>query len=700
MVSCITKQHFMLENALKPSENFKKMAAKSVQAIVLFISTYIVLVAFTLLLTAVSCYLGVKLIEFYASSITLIFGIGLIGFGFLILFFLIKFTFKSNKVDRSHLLEITREEQPEIFKMIDEIVVSVQTDFPKKVYLSNEVNAAVFYDSNFWSMFFPIRKNLLIGFGLINATTADELRAILAHEFGHFSQKSMKVGIYVYQLNKIINDMLYDNEGYDQVTRNIAGASSYIGIFVLISDKIIGLMQQILIRVYQILNASYSQLSHEMEFHADAVAAVTVGSKPLVDSLLRTQLASQSVDLVISYYERKIGDCITTTNIFPQQVFAMNFLAKTNKMPFENDLPQVSIGYYNRFNHSKLSLSNQYTSHPETEERIKRLNDLNVPVHQHNNSLALSLLSDQKGIATQFTRQLFQNVVYKEQPSIQDLANFEADFLKENAQNSYPEAFNNYFDYRNPYHQFEPVIFETPVIPSTLNVEQLFSDESLSVVYALKAIESDLMTIDRIDSKLIAAKTFNYDGKKYSLADCRTMIDYLNGEISEKNEQLLALDIRIFEYFRFIAKEQNAGQEFERLSKKYKQVAEEFALQQHTYYDLANASSFIHTTNSFEMIKRKMVVLKKEEKKFKDALVSIINNDDYATLINVEVKSSLEDYLKYDYKYFGADVYFDQELNELFSAINFFAVAIAERHFVAKKALLDFEAKLATPVFS
>ncbi|MGM9477844.1 M48 family metalloprotease [Pedobacter sp. GSP4] len=690
----------MLENALKPSDNFKKMAAKSVQAIGLFIATYTILVIFTTILTATCCYLGIKLMEYVHSTITFIFGIGLIGFGFMILFFLIKFVFKSNKVDRSHLLEITRDSQPGIFKIIDEIVSTVKTDFPKKVYLSSEVNASVFYDSNFWSMFFPVRKNLTIGFGLINTTTANELRAILAHEFGHFSQRSMKVGIYVYQFNKVIHDMLYDNESYDKVTRGIAGASSYIGIFVLVSDKIIGLMQQILVRVYQILSASYSKLSHEMEFHADAVAAVTVGSKPLVDSLLRMQLASHAIDVVCSYYERKIDDCVTAENIFPNQILVMDFLAKRNKMPFENGFPQVSIGYYNRFNKSKISFSNQYTSHPETEERIDRLNQLGVAVIEPHDGRAISLLIDQEKIAEKLTAQIFQNAVYQEKPIVQDLSSFEADFLKENDQNSYPQVFNGYFDYRNPYSQFKPDVFEQPTISSELSVEAFFDDSNLSVMYELNALESDLATIEHIDSQVINVKTFNYDGKKYSLADCRAMIDYLKAEINTKNEELAKLDNKIFEYFRFLSEENQSGPIYKALAIKYKQVIEEFSVQQIVYADLANATRFMHTSASKEVIKRKMVVVKNEEKKFKDQLADILQNEDYTDLISAEFKLKLEDYLKYNYKYFGADLYFDEELKELFFAMNCFAGIISERHFLAKKELLSFNATLANPVFS
>ncbi|MDQ1141457.1 M48 family metallopeptidase [Pedobacter agri] len=324
----------MLENALKPSKDFRRTAIKSIWAILLFIFTYIFLIVISVTLTLVCGYLGIKLMEFYTHFYTILLGLGMIGFGFLILFFLIKFMFKHKKTDRSHLVEVTRVEEPKLFSMIDEIISAVQTDFPKKVYLSAEVNASVFYDSNFWSMFLPIRKNLQIGMGLINTTTINELKAILAHEFGHFSQKSMKVGSYVYNANSIIHDILYDNESYNQVTGKIAESNSYLGIFVLASDKIIVLMQEILVKVYGVLNTNYSKLSHEMEYHADAVAGHVVGSKPLINSLLRMQLANQAFDTVLSYYNRKIEANIKTADVYPQQLMAMNFIAKANKLTY------------------------------------------------------------------------------------------------------------------------------------------------------------------------------------------------------------------------------------------------------------------------------------------------------------------------------------------------------------------------------
>ncbi len=143
----------------------------------------------------VVCFVGAGyILKEHASLATLVLAAGLVVLGVMIVYFLIKFMFKTHKTDLSDLTLITRAQHPDLFAFIDGIVKEVGTPFPNKIYISPQVNASVFYDSSFWSMFFPIKKNLHIGMGLVNTITEEEFKAILAHEFGHFSQKSMKVG--------------------------------------------------------------------------------------------------------------------------------------------------------------------------------------------------------------------------------------------------------------------------------------------------------------------------------------------------------------------------------------------------------------------------------------------------------------------------------------------------------------------------
>ena len=95
-------------------------------------------------------------------------------------------------------LEITENDQPELFEFIYQLADETKAPRPHKVFLSPVVNAYVSYDLSILNFIFPTKKNLTIGLGLVNVLNCSEFRAVLAHEFGHFSQKSMAVGRWVY----------------------------------------------------------------------------------------------------------------------------------------------------------------------------------------------------------------------------------------------------------------------------------------------------------------------------------------------------------------------------------------------------------------------------------------------------------------------------------------------------------------------
>ena len=188
----------------KPSSEFIAGTYKVSFSIVAFIIIYLILFGIAVALAITAGYFGLKLIITFPRIVTIFIGIALCTFGLFIIVFLVKFITSSKKHDISHLSEINKNDEPELFNFIKKVVDEVGSDFPKKIYLSNEVNAYVFYNSSFWSLFFPVKKNLNIGLGLINSINLSEFKAILAHEFGHFSQKSMKLGSYIYYVNSCL----------------------------------------------------------------------------------------------------------------------------------------------------------------------------------------------------------------------------------------------------------------------------------------------------------------------------------------------------------------------------------------------------------------------------------------------------------------------------------------------------------------
>jgi hypothetical protein len=100
--------------------------------------------------------------------------------------------FNIMKSRRHNGREIHRKDYPELFEVIDEVVLKADSKFPKHVYVSDECNAYVFY-SNLLGYISPKFQNLTIGLPLLLSLNKSELKAILSHEFGHFTQKSIAI---------------------------------------------------------------------------------------------------------------------------------------------------------------------------------------------------------------------------------------------------------------------------------------------------------------------------------------------------------------------------------------------------------------------------------------------------------------------------------------------------------------------------
>ena len=98
----------MRKNNIEFSPLFRSLTIRAIISIALFMLTYIIILIIATYLTLLCIYGGVIIIPTFPSFMTIVFGIGLASFGVLILIFLLKFIFKSHKVDLSHLYEIKK----------------------------------------------------------------------------------------------------------------------------------------------------------------------------------------------------------------------------------------------------------------------------------------------------------------------------------------------------------------------------------------------------------------------------------------------------------------------------------------------------------------------------------------------------------------------------------------------------------------
>ncbi len=678
---------------IEVSKNFRKRTIKAIASIVLFMIVYVILIAFAAGLTVLCALGGFFMIKNHPSFFTLMFGLGLASLGFYILAFLFKFLFKKHTIDLSHLVEIKEENEPKLFEFITEIVNEVGTNFPKKIYLSADVNASVFYDSNFWSLFFPVKKNLNMGLGLVNTITKQELKAILAHEFGHFSQKSMKVGSYVYYVNQIIFNMLYENDSFDQTIQKWGNSNNYFSIFLIISVKIIEAIQWILKKMYGLININYLALSREMEFHADEVAANVAGIHPLQESLLRMDLVDSAYNSVLSFYSDKISQNIKPKNVYKEQLFLLDFFAKDSQIEFKNGLPLVSELDANKFNKSKLNIENQWASHPSTQDRNAKLNKLNIHKETTENQMANTVFQDIEKIQEKITAKLFSSIENIETFGYLSLEDFKSEYQEQFEKNTFNSIYNGYYDNKNPNY------FEINTLDKNSDVsffDALFSKEKIDMVYEFIALENDKMVIENIANKQISIKTFDYDGHKFKAKDALELLPKIEKEINNLRNKITENDISIFLFFNNLAKKDYRDGSLILKYKAFFNYDSEYEKRAAYYNDLINATDFLSVVTPIEVIKSKLKNVYALEVNIKKEIQDMLSNELFKKELTADIRESFELYLKENWLYFSNGKYIEEELNIFYKAINNYMFIISRGYFLLKKELLDFQSELLT----
>lgn len=197
--------------------------------------------------------------------------------------------FKKHKSYRG--MEIRPKDAPKLFELIYQIAKDTGNRIPKHVYVSSSSNACVFYNRRRLSLFYPCRKNIVIGLGLLQGLSVREFSACLGHEFGHFSQDSMRMGEVVFLLNNMITKLAQTNQSWSSFVRQLFGHIYTIlfGVFFYLLTR---LFMYLLEKLYKGIQIDYCRLSRTMEYEADSISARLLGKNTMISSLLKINYMS------------------------------------------------------------------------------------------------------------------------------------------------------------------------------------------------------------------------------------------------------------------------------------------------------------------------------------------------------------------------------------------------------------------------
>ena len=275
-----------------PNKEYVQQVSKVFFSILLFVGIYLALLGISGALLYYGVIAAVFIIATKPSFITLAAGAGIVGLAVMFAWFMVKFIFKTRKNENPGRIQIFEKDHPQLFAFIRQLAKETGSPFPKKIFISPDVNACVFYNSSFLSLFLPVPKNLEIGLGLVNSVNMSEFKAVIAHEFGHFSQKSMKLGSYIYTVNHMLYNLVYEYDSWDHTLEKWVNIGGVFGFFAVVTFKMISVVRFILGKAYNFINLFYMSLSRAMEYHADLVAVSVAGSVPMKNALRRIELSA------------------------------------------------------------------------------------------------------------------------------------------------------------------------------------------------------------------------------------------------------------------------------------------------------------------------------------------------------------------------------------------------------------------------
>jgi Zn-dependent protease with chaperone function len=223
-----------------------------------------------------------------------LFVVKVVGAAVCLVFFLylVKGFFKSHPMNKEMHIELTEDEHPDLFAFIDRLCDELDAPKPNKVFVSPDVNAAVMPRTSLVNLFVEPKKDLLIGMGLVNCVNLSEFKAVLAHEFGHFSQSAM-ASSYTYVASRIIGDLVDGEDWLDRFVNWCKRQDNAIKVFGYGVGGCLWVGRKVLGWLYKVITLQRLAVSREREFHADLVAVSAAGSNAVVHCLLRTEFGHQ-----------------------------------------------------------------------------------------------------------------------------------------------------------------------------------------------------------------------------------------------------------------------------------------------------------------------------------------------------------------------------------------------------------------------
>jgi Zn-dependent protease with chaperone function len=250
-------------------------------------------------------------------------------------------------------VSVGRRDEPLLWQTVEELAQRVRTRPPDEIRLVPEVNAAVGEDTS-WLGLRASRRRMYIGMPLLMTLAADEMRAVLGHELGHYSGAHTRLGAPVYRGRVAV-----------------LGAVAALGRHAFV-QRLFYYYAKLFLRVSQ-------AVSRDQELEADRFAVAISGREAAGNALRKVHGTAAAWDL---YLERYVG-LTGAAGARPADLFGGFHSLVAMR---QEEIAQAA---------GEPRETSPYDSHPSLAERLRAISLLPEPPHQRDpRPAAAALLRD------------------------------------------------------------------------------------------------------------------------------------------------------------------------------------------------------------------------------------------------------------------------------------------------------------------
>lgn len=202
--------------------------------------------------------------------------------------------------------ELSRDDAPALFDFVAQTAASLDAGMPKRVLLTDAFNASVMTLPRLG--IFGRKTYLMLGLPVMKALTAEQFKAVLAHEMGHVSGKHGRFSKWAYQMEEAWGRLISSQEA--------------------VEHKFAALYKNFVDWFFPYFRAYSFVLNRRHEKDADADAVQLVGARALGEALILLETKNAELEQVFwkGVHEENIAAETPTDQMFTRMLGALAFV--------------------------------------------------------------------------------------------------------------------------------------------------------------------------------------------------------------------------------------------------------------------------------------------------------------------------------------------------------------------------------------